>query len=513
MFKLAGLFLIFLFLLLTRKQNAIIILLTEKQYRNKKENNIMKDHRKVERLPKAMLAASWAIALGAIAPMLDSTMVNIALDTLIKDFNTTLAILQWSVTGYVLALAIAVPISGWLMNQFNGKRIFIGAVIAFGLLSFLIGFSWNVYSFIILRLLQGFSAGIITTLMMTLLVKTAGQENLGRVMAIVSTPMILGPILGPVLGGFIVQGASWHWIFFINIFIVLIAVPLMLKFIPPFEPFNKQSKLDVFGILTLALMSIALIYGITKAADEASFNNKQTILWLSIGIILIVVYVSYNKIRKNQTVLPLSLFKHKTYLAASSGLFLANIAIMGPMLILPLFFITIHQFTPSQAALALMPQGIGMLVTRPLIGKLIDKIGAKYVVLVSLAIALIGSIPLVFITANTSMVWIVILLFIRGTSFGGINLPLMSDAYTGLSSKQLPEAGVGITIIENLGASFGTALIATSVATMMQGLQPTLIAELKSYQAGFLISAVVLVLIFIPSVFLTNKRKAVTGDS
>ncbi len=460
------------------------------------------------RLPKEILAAAWAIALGAIAPMLDSTMVNIAVDTLIKDFNTTLNIVQWSITGYVLALAIAVPVSGWLMNQFNGKKIFVGAVIAFGVISVFIGISWSIFSFIFFRLLQGFSAGIITTLMMTLLVKTAGQENLGRVMAIVSTPMIFGPIFGPVIGGFIVQGASWHWIFFINVFIVLIAVPLMLKYIPDFEPFNKDSKLDVFGIIILSLTSVALIFGITKAADHASFHNDQTILWAGVGFVFVIIYLVYNRIRKNQTVLPMSLFRHKTFLASTIGLFLANIAIMGPMLILPLFFINIHDFTPIQASLALIPQGIGMLVTRPLIGKLIDGIGAKYVVMFSLVISLIGSTPLIFITDKTSMIWISIVLFIRGTGVGGIMLPLMSDAYTGIDDKQLPQAGVGINIIENLGSSFGTAIIATVVATAIHGLQSTIANDLKGYHAGFLVSAVVLAVIFIPSLFLTHKKNA-----
>jgi len=459
-------------------------------------------------IPKEVLIAAWAIALGAIAPMLDSTMVNIAIDQLTKDFNTTLDIIQWSITGYVLALAIAVPVSGWLMNKFNGKKIFVGSVIAFGIISIFVGFSWNISSFIFFRLLQGFSAGIITTLMSTLLVKTAGPENLGKVMAIVSTPMIFGPMLGPVLGGFIVHAASWHWIFFINVFVVLIAAPLMMRAIPEFEPFNKDSKLDVFGIITLSLMSATLIYGITKAADYASFNNSETILWVGIGLVLAVIYLVYNWIRKNQTVLPMNLFTHKSFSASSIGLFLANIAIMGPMLILPLYFLTFRHFTIIEAALALIPQGVGMLVTRPLIGKMIDKIGAKYVVMVSIVLSLIGSIPLIFITENTSMIWISIVLFIRGTSIGGINLPLMSDAYTGLDSKQIPEAGVGINIIENLGSSFGSAIIATVVATVIQGLQPTIANSIKGYQAGFLVSAVVLALIIIPSLFLTNKRNA-----
>ncbi|MDO3409781.1 MDR family MFS transporter [Saccharibacillus sp. CPCC 101409] len=457
-------------------------------------------------IPKEILMAAWAIALGAIAPMLDSTMVNIAIDQLNKDFNTTLDTIQWAITGYVLALAIAVPISGWLMNRFNGKKIFIGAVVAFGVISVLVGVSWDVSSFILFRLLQGFSAGVITTLMFTLLVKTTGPDMLGRVMAIVSTPMILGPILGPVVGGFVVQIASWHWIFFINVFVVLIAVPLMIKAVPDFEPFNKDSKLDAFGIIALSVMSAALIYGISKAADHASFNNNETLLWTGIGLASAIVYFVYNRVRGNRTVLPLNLFAHRSFSAASAGLFLTNIAIMGPMLILPLFFQTFRHFTAIEAALALIPQGLGMLITRPYIGKMIDRIGAKKVVLVSIALSLIGSIPLVFITDQTSMVWISLVLFIRGTSVGGISLPLTSEAYTGLGSKQLPEAGVGINIIENLGSSFGSAVIATVVATVALQFPHTIAGSLEGYHAGFLLSAIVLVLIFIPGLLLTGKK-------
>ena len=459
------------------------------------------------KLPKNVLSAAWAIALGAIAPMLDSTMVNIAIDQLTKNFHTTLAIIQWAITGYVLALAIAVPIAGWLMNRFDGKKIFISAVVLFGCTSVLAGISWSVTSFIVFRLLQGFTAGIITPLMSTLLVKTAGPEKIGRVMAIVSTPMIFGPILGPVLGGFIVQAASWRWIFFINVFIILIAAPLMMRTLPSFEPFNRESKLDIFVILDLSVMSAALIYGITKAADHATFKNSEALLWTGLDVLLLFVYIFYDYRKQHATVLPLTIFSNRSFKAASIGLFFANIAIMGPMLILPLFFQNFRHFSAMEAAIALIPQGIGMLVTRPMIGKMIDRLGAKYVVIASLIISLIGTIPLLFVTDHTSMIWIALILFIRGTSFGGINLPLTSDAYTGLADEELPDAGVGINIIENLGSSFGSAMIATVVATVLQSSQPTIAHELSAYHTGFLVSVIVLILIFLPSIFLTNKAK------
>ncbi|GAB2022306.1 MDR family MFS transporter [Pseudolactococcus yaeyamensis] len=452
------------------------------------------------KMPHQTMRAAWTLTLAAIAPMLDSTMVNIAVKELTQDFSTSLGTIQWAMTGYILALAVAVPVSGWLMNHFNGKKVLILAVIMFGLTSVLAGLSWRVEVFIFFRLLQGFSAGIITPLMSTLLVKTAGPENIGKVIAIVTTPMIFGPIFGPVLGGFIIELTSWQWLFYINVAVVAVTVPLMMKNLPNFPAFDRESRLDSLGILLLATMSIAFIFGVSKAADQASFTNPTTLIWLGLGFALMLAYIIYDRHTTSQTVLPLTLFRYTTFKATSVGLFLANIAIMGPMLILPLFFQNMLELTPIEAALALMPQGLGMLITRPYIGRMIDKVGAKKVVLVSVILSIVGSLPLVFITSHTSLIWLSSLLFIRGMSVGGITIPLSSDAYTGLDEKELPQASVGVNVIENLGSGFGTALLATVVAsvTVTNG-------TLSGFHAGFLVSVIILALISLPALFLTYK--------
>ena len=155
-----------------------------------------------------------------------------------------------------------------VVNQFNGKYVFIGASILFGITSVL-GISWNAESFIVFRIIQGMSAGIITTLMFTLLIKTTGQDNIGKVM-VVSTPMIFGPILGPVIGGFIIHIVSWR-MFFINVLVVIIAILLQIKYLPNFVPFNKSKSIDILGMILLGLISISTIYGLTKASDYHSF--------------------------------------------------------------------------------------------------------------------------------------------------------------------------------------------------------------------------------------------------
>ena len=160
---------------------------------------------------------------------------------------------------------------------------------------------------------------------------------------------------------------------FINIFIVIIAVPLMNKYVPQFKPFNKESKLDIIGIILLSLTSVSIIYGVTKASDYGTFFAMQPMMYIIIGIVLMIAYCIYNRMRHYRTVLPITLFKQKNYAASSIGLLLANIGIMGPMLIIPLFFQNFKHYTAIEAALALIPQGLGMLITRPYIGKRLIK--------------------------------------------------------------------------------------------------------------------------------------------
>ncbi|MBY6181062.1 DHA2 family efflux MFS transporter permease subunit [Staphylococcaceae bacterium DP2N0-1] len=459
-------------------------------------------------IPKGTMNAAWAIAIGAIAPMLDSTMINIGIQQLNQTFHTNIDIVQWGITGYILALAIAIPFSGWLMNHFNSKYTFIIAMLVFGITSLFVGISPTMGIFILFRIFQGFSAGVITSLMFTLLVKTAGQDHIGRVMAIVSTPMIFGPILGPTLGGFIIHFASWRWMFFINIVVSLISLPLMMKYVPSFKPFEKHKKLDIWGILLLCITSATLIYGISLAGTIGSFIDSKVMTFIFIGVAAIVAYIFYNKLCDFNTVLPLNLFKNKTYSASMTGLLLANVGIMGPMVILPLYFQEFKGYSAIGAALALIPQGIGMLITRPYIGTSIDRIGSKKVIYISIVIAILGTIPLIFVDNESSIAWLSFILFIRGCSVGGIHLGLMADAYKGVSQNQLSEAGVGINMIENIGASFGTAIIATVVASnlSMRHSHHEMSHSIVGFHEGFLVSMIAIILILIPTYYLGENK-------
>ncbi len=460
----------------------------------------------IEPIPKSIMNIAWILVLGAIMPLLDSTMVNIAIKHLSNDFSIGLDLIQWVITGYVLSMAITVPLVGWAVQRFNGKWLMIGANVLFLAASITLGFSWSITSLIFFRIVQGFGAGFIMTLVTTLSIEIAGRDRMGRMMSTVGIPMILGPILGPVIGAVIVQFLSWRYIFFVNIPIGIIAITLMILKLPNFTPSNSKAKFDFIGIILLGASSATLIYGITKAVKRATFNNGTTIGYVVAGITILAIYIIYAAIKKEQAILPLHLFKSKNFSAAIVGLLLAGIATNGPMLLLPLFFQNIKGFSVLNTGLILIPQGIGMLVARPLIGKLTDKLGARNVVLVSLTVAVVGTIPFVFFNEASSLIIVSVVLFIRGMGIGGVTIPMMTDAYTGMVKQEIAQASVGTRLVQNIGGAFGSAVLATVVSLSIQGKTPTIPLMTTAYHAGFMLALILSLVLIIPTLFLTNKK-------
>lgn len=461
-------------------------------------------------LPRTIVNQAWIIVLGAIAPMLDSTMVNIALNKLSSDFNESLSTVQWVVTGYLLAMVVAVPFTGWLNDKIGGKKVFLIAEVLFGLSSLVAAMSGNVTMLISIRFVQGFSAGLITPLLTTLLVDVAGVGSMGRIMAIVGLPIMLGPIFGPVIGGVIVQYLSWRWIFFVNVPVVIIATILIWVKLPAIAPKNPTAKFDWPGVSLLAGGSAAIVYGIVKASSKASFNNSTTLSYVGVGIALLVIYAIYAIFRKDQAVVPLFLFKRRNFTGSMVGLVLAGIVNNGPMLLLPLFFQNLRGQSVAEAGLSLIPQGIGMLIARPIIGRFIDRIGARWVLIVGLLVTLIGTVPFMSFDQHTNFWLLMGVLFVRGIGAGAIISPLMTDSFVGQDPKYSGQISIAGRITQNVGGAFGSALMATVASAYLTShthelMTNHLTAVAHAYQQGFIWVVACTAVVIIPAFLLTNK--------
>nr|WP_296973452.1 DHA2 family efflux MFS transporter permease subunit [Thermobacillus sp. ZCTH02-B1] len=395
-----------------------------------------------------------------------------------------------------------------MVQRFEGKAVYFFAELLFLFSSLLAGLSWNIESLIAFRIVQGGAAGLIIPLLTTLLVQAAGQDQMGRLMAIVGLPVILGPILGPVAGGLLVEYVSWRWIFYINVPIGIVALAFISMKLPRFPAANRRAALDWTGILLLGGLSASFIYGITRGAEGGGSGGRASIGFIALGAILTIAYIVYARVRPAAAIVPLGLFRYRSFTGSVIALFLAGFGTNGAMLLLPLYFQNVRHDSVISAALALLPQGAGMLLARPVIGTLTDRIGARRVVLAATAITVAGTVPFILFPPDVPDWLIGLALFIRGIGVGGITIPVMTDSYTGLVGPQVPQASVATRIIQNIGGAFGSAVLATVVALKLRQAVPDLPHEAAAYHTGFLVATVLTAAMAVPALLLTNKAKA-----
>lgn len=461
-----------------------------------------------ETLDPRLLKVSIILVFGSLAPLLDSTMVNVAIKTIAGEFKSTVSVIQWVITGYVLAMAIAVPLSGWAINRFGGKRLYEFSLILFLVGSVLSSLSWNIGTLIGFRLLQGIGAGLLMPTMTNMLVQISGGKNIGHMASIVSLPMLLAPILGPVLGGIIVNSLGWRWIFYVNIPVTIIAALLAFWGIPEGSPIEEKQPLDMIGILLLSPAFALLIYGIAQIASHGGLNSSAVFVPVVTGLLIMTVFIFYALHTRISPVLDLHLFQSRNFSATSVLLFMSGIITNGGMLLLPLFYQQVRGESVLYAGLMLIPQGVGMLLTRTQMGKLTDRIGARPIVMVSLIITAVGTLPFAFADSGTNSVLLAAALLIRGAGLGGVFIPLMVSAYVGLGSEQIPHASIATRILQTIGGAFGSAVLATIVEHQLASSLATGIQNVVSaYNVAFWWSVGFTIVSVIPTLFLTAYKK------
>ena len=247
------------------------------------------------------------VVLSGIMSTLDATIVGVALDTLSRRLDASLVTIQWVATGYLLALATVIPLSGWASERFGTRRLWMFSVGLFLAGSVLSGLAWSAGSLIAFRIVQGLGGGLIVPVGQTILARAVGPERMGRVMSIVGVPMVLGPVVGPVVGGLVLQDLSWRFIFFINVPIGLAALAVAARRLAPEEPVHS-GRLDVRGLLLLSPGLAALVFGLSEAGATGSIANPEPLAAILGGLALIVAFALHARGRGRGALLDISLF-------------------------------------------------------------------------------------------------------------------------------------------------------------------------------------------------------------
>ena len=419
--------------------------------------------------PQVRMALT-ALIVGGIAAILDSTMVTLAIHRLVLKLHSSDGTIQWVTTGYLLAMAVAIPTTGWAEARWGGRRVWMAALFLFVLGSILSALSWNDTSLIGFRILQGFAAGLIIPLLQTLAVRAVGGRPSSRLMATVSLPIALGPIFGPVIGGVILNWLSWRWLFLVNVPVIAVGLTLAWRFLPADRPGPDATRprLDVIGLALLAPALATILLGLSNLSADDSIDHAGVLVWLLVGIALLVGFVAWALNRRDrQPIVDIRLLRLRSLGSASAVLFTAGAAMYAAMFLLPLYYQQLRGETVLRAGLILIPQGVGSLAARVVVGKLVDGFGARAVTIASFLLAAAATVPFAFAGPHTGQWWLGVMLLIRGLGIGAVLIPSMSVAYQDVPSAGIPHATMNTRIAQQVGASFGVAIVAVALQSQL----------------------------------------------
>jgi EmrB/QacA subfamily drug resistance transporter len=420
------------------------------------------------------------VVLGTIMSILDTTIVNVAIETLGRDLGSSLSSIQWVTTGYLLALATVIPATGWAMERFGGKRMWMLSVTLFLCGSTLCGLAWDTTSLVVFRVLQGFGGGMILPIGQAILAQAAGPQRMGRVMSVIGVPTLLGPILGPVIGGLIVDNLSWRWIFFVNLPVGAVALLLASRILPAAER-DTRSPLDVRGLALLSPGLVLLVYGLSEFGIQGRFGTT-VLAGLLGGAALVAAFLVHA--HRNDALIDVALFRDRAFAAASGTVFIFGVSLFGAMLILPLYYQVVRGEGALSAGLLLAPQGVGAAMAMPIAGRLTDRLGAGKVVPFGVVIACVGTGVYTQLTASTSYVLLGFALWVRGAGLGMTMMPSMAAAYQTLERVAVPRATSTINIIRTIGGSFGTAVLTVILQRRIVAEIPGATGDLGALRGG-----------------------------
>lgn len=409
-------------------------------------------------LDAALRKLAVVVVLGTIMSILDTTIVAVAIDTLGRAFHTSVDTIQWVTTGYLLALSAVIPLTGWAVDRFGHKRMWMGSLTLFIVGSALCGLSWSAGSLIAFRVLQGIGGGMIMPIGQSLLARAAGPQRMGRVMSVVGVPMVMGPVLGPVLGGLIIETISWHWIFYVNVPIGMVALALSMRALEH-DGSGRAAQFDWTGMALLCPSLVALVYGLSEAGSSGGFTAPVT--WASLlgGAVLLSAFIFHSG-RSEKPLLDIRLFRDRSFAVAGTATSLVGAALFGAMFLMPLYYQVARGQSALTAGLLMAPQGIGAALVMKRAGVVSDRSGARRIVPAGVLVMAIGSFPFTQLGAGTNDLLLAVSLFVRGIGLGLVMMPVIAAGYQNLSHAQVPRATTVMNILQRVGGSIATALVA-----------------------------------------------------
>ena len=462
-----------------------------------------------DRIDARVWRLSAVVLIGTVMSILDTTIVNVALNTLGHDLHSPVSQIQWVVTGYLLALAAVIPVTGWAARRFGAKQVYLVSLVLFTGGSILCGLATSATMLVVFRVLQGVGGGMLMPIGQLMMAEAAGPKRMGRVMSIAAVPVMLAPILGPTIGGLLIQNASWRWIFFVNVPIGVIAVLAAIRVLPHTDS-GEAGRLDIRGLLTMSGGLALVTYGLAEVGSTGSFGAIKVIGPLLIGLALVALF-AWLSVRVPRPLLDLRLFRKPTFSTASIAMFALGAALFGGMILLPLYWQNVRHESVVDAGLLMAPQGLGAALTMPIAGKLADRYGGGPLTLVGVTITAALTIPFGLIGAHTSIVGLSVAMFFRGMGIGFGFMPAMTAAFASLDRSELSDASPQLNVLQRVGGSLGTAVLAVVLQRALIGAHSSG-AMASAYGTAFWASAILAAIGFVPCIILIRAERRARAE-
>lgn len=419
--------------------------------------------------PRRGLEYKWKVLIsvifGIFMIILDSTVVNVALQTLRREFDAPLNQTQWIISIYVLALGITTPLSGFLADRFGLKKVYIGGLALFATSSLLCGLAPNLELLIVFRALQGIGGGMAQPLGPALLYRTFPANEQGKALGFFGIALVVAPALGPILGGWLVDAELWRWIFFINVPIGALGVTLASRWLRA-EPATRKPIADPLGIITATIGFGALLYGATSAGD-LGWGSPNVLIAFGAGAVALVAFAIIELFVAREPLLELRLFKTPAFLTASLIGYVSVLALFGAEFLMPVYLQALRGRTAFETGIMLLALAISSGIAAPIAGLLYDKIGPRPLVAGGFSILLINTWQLAQIQADTSIGFIIFLLALRGLALGMTVQTTFATALSSVPPRLLPRGSSLINGTRFVVQSIGVAVLATVLTSAL----------------------------------------------
>lgn len=403
-----------------------------------------------------------AIFFGTFVSVLSTTTINIAVPMLMDHFHTSLNTMQWMITGFMLATGVTAPLTGYLGGRFSYKRLYLCALIGFTMFSLLCAVAWGPTSLIVFRMLQGACSGLIMACTLTILFQVIPIERRAFAVSLWSLSAMVAPAIGPTFSGWLLQYASWHWLFLINVPVGVIAIILTQTLIPYYR-INIPKSFDIPGVITVVLGSLSLLIAFSQGSSWG-WSSWRTLSLIVVGIILLILFV-LRELTAEVPLLNLRVFCNRRFTIMVSIYSIVTVAMYTGTYLAPLFLQTVQGETPLTTGLILLPSSIVLALLSPIVGKLYPKFGPVKLISFGIVFIFIGLFMMSWLGVNVSNNFIMWAMVFRNLGLGFANVPSSAASMEEIPVEWSGHATSITNWVRNVLSSFAIAVFTSLLSS------------------------------------------------